>query len=76
VGAQEVQEFAQGGAIVAGPEVDRWFPFGQVIYPRAGLLGRLAKHHGVSGPGHLLEPIYLRETSYVKAPPPRELPPL
>jgi tRNA threonylcarbamoyladenosine biosynthesis protein TsaB len=76
VGPQAVQEFAQGGAIVAGPEVDRWFPFGQVIYPRAGLLGRLATAHGVSGPGQVLEPIYLRETAFVKAPPPRELPPL
>jgi hypothetical protein len=27
-------------------------------------------------PAHSLEPIYLRETSYVKAPPPRELPPV
>jgi tRNA threonylcarbamoyladenosine biosynthesis protein TsaB len=56
-----------------GPEVTRWFPAGRLIFPTATTLTHLAlartRIHFV--PGEQLEPIYLRETAFVKAPPSR-----
>lgn len=52
---------------IVGPDVLRWNPKGIVVQPNAWALGTL----GVKlkfGPPELLEPIYLRETSFVKAP--------
>lgn len=61
-------------AIIAGPEADRWFPDGFVLKPSAIQLARLAGGRDDFVPGEKLEPIYLRETQFVKAPPPRVLP--
>lgn len=57
-----------------GPEVTKWFPNGRTIYPRAAIIARLAAARSDSVAGEKLEPIYLRETTFVKAPPPRALP--
>jgi tRNA threonylcarbamoyladenosine biosynthesis protein TsaB len=69
----EVQARSHGESIV-GPEVKRWFPSGQIVFPRAGILGRVAATRSDFLCGEKIEPIYLRETSFVKAPPPREIP--
>jgi tRNA threonylcarbamoyl adenosine modification protein YeaZ len=69
-----VHERQKRGALVLGPEVNKWFPAGRVLFPRAVALGQLAAGRTEFVPGQNLEPIYLRETKFVKAPPPRILP--
>jgi tRNA threonylcarbamoyl adenosine modification protein YeaZ len=64
----------QGAGTVVGPEVATWFPQGRVITPRAAKVGELALGRNDFLPGDKLEPIYLRETTFVKAPPPRIVP--
>ena len=70
----EVQQRAQAAGAIVGPEVSHWFPSGHVVFPRAATLGGLALRHPELVPGEKLEPIYLRETKFVKAPPSRVLP--
>ena len=62
------------GQLLAGPEVGRWFEDGRLLFPDAGSAGRLAAGRNDFIPGEELKPVYLRETSFVKAPPPRVLP--
>jgi hypothetical protein len=64
----------QAGNTVIGPEVTKWFPAGQLVFPRAAMLARLAAMRSDFVAGETLEPIYLRETTFVKAPPARVLP--
>jgi hypothetical protein len=71
-----VQACADAGATLIGPEVTKWFPAGRLVLPRAVTIARLAATRTDFLPGEKLEPIYLRETTFVKAPPPREVPPL
>jgi len=71
VTAAEVRRRADGGETLVGPEVARWFPSGKTVFPRAATLGRLALNRTDFVPGEKLVPIYLRETKFVKAPPPR-----
>ncbi len=68
----EVQQLRDGQ--IVGPEVTRWFPRGRLLHPEAGALARLAAGRRDFVSGEELTPIYLRETSFVKAPPPRRLP--
>lgn len=70
----EVEACQQSGHHLVGPEVTRWFPQGQVIFPQAATLARLAAERSDFVPGEKLDPIYLRETTFVKAPPARPLP--
>ncbi|MEY2427605.1 MAG: tRNA threonylcarbamoyladenosine biosynthesis protein TsaB [Verrucomicrobiota bacterium] len=70
----EVQAREQAGGIIAGPEAAKWFPAGRVIFPRAATLGQLAMGRNGFVAAEKLEPIYLRETSFVKAPPSRSFP--
>jgi len=67
----EVQSRTGADGILIGPEVTRWFPDGRVIFPRAAALAELAARRSDFVPGEKLEPIYLRETNFVKAPPAR-----
>jgi tRNA threonylcarbamoyladenosine biosynthesis protein TsaB len=67
----EIELRLAGGEILIGPEVTKWFPSGHVIFPRAASLAELASRRNDFVPGEKLEPIYLRETSFVKAPPAR-----
>jgi tRNA threonylcarbamoyladenosine biosynthesis protein TsaB len=60
--------------IFVGPEATRWFDNGKILFPNAATLGRLASDRTDFTPGERLEPIYLRETTFVKASPPRVLP--
>jgi tRNA threonylcarbamoyl adenosine modification protein YeaZ len=71
VSAAEVNRRADAGGAVIGPEVTKWFPMGKIVFPRATVLGRLALARTDFVSGEKLEPIYLRETQFVKAPPPR-----
>jgi tRNA threonylcarbamoyladenosine biosynthesis protein TsaB len=73
-GLEQARALEQAGAVLVGPEVRKWFPGGQVLHPRAATLARLAQGRSDFVAGEKLEPIYLRETHFVKAPPPRVLP--
>jgi tRNA threonylcarbamoyl adenosine modification protein YeaZ len=70
----ELRGLEQAGEILVGPEVTRWFPAGRVIFPRAATLGRLVYGRNDFVAGEKLEPIYLREVKFVKAPLPRVVP--
>lgn len=70
----DVQSDAEQSEFVIGPEVQKWIPKGRLIFPRAATLARLAFERTDFVSGEALQPIYLRETSFVKAPPPRVLP--
>lgn len=76
VDRKTVDTVAAAGEPIIGPGVTQWFPNGREIFPRAAVLGRLALSRKNFVPGEHLEPIYLRETGFVKAPPPRKLPPV
>jgi len=67
----EVQAKINAGTTVIGPEVRRWFSAGNELFPSAATLGKLAASRSDFVSGEKLEPIYLREISFVKAPPPR-----
>jgi tRNA threonylcarbamoyl adenosine modification protein YeaZ len=67
----ELRERETAGGILIGPEVTCWFTGGSVVFPRAAALGRLALNREDFVAGEKLEPIYLRETKFVKAPPAR-----
>lgn len=71
VSRQEIEKHAAKGCRIIGPEVTQWFPDGQIVFPRAATLGRLALGRTDFVSGDKLEPIYLRETTFVKATPPR-----
>lgn len=71
VSAAGVLEARNNGRLLIGPEVTRWFPDGKQIFPRAVAAGKLALAGTTSVAGEKLEPIYLRPTQFVKAPPPR-----
>ena len=62
------------GDLVLGPGADRWFPEARSIFPEACLMAILARQSPHLLKDHAIEPIYLRETTFQKAPPPRRLP--
>jgi len=70
----EVRACVQAGGTLIGPEAFDEFPASRVIFPRAATLGRLACGRTDFVPGEALVPIYLRQTTFVKAPPPRIVP--
>lgn len=69
----ELKSVVEVENMAIGPEVTKWFPNGRVILPGAAILGRLAAERDNFVSGEQLEPIYLRATSFVKAPPSRSL---
>jgi hypothetical protein len=54
--------------------VVKGFPGSRLVFPRAATLASLASERKDFIPGEKMEPIYLRETKFVKAPPPRKIP--
>jgi hypothetical protein len=58
---------------VLGPGAADWFPSARNLCPDAAILGRLASDRKDFVPGEKLEPIYLRETAFKRAPPTRVL---
>jgi len=75
VDRKTVEASATSGDQLVGPEITKWFPQGRDLFPRAAILGRLALSRTDFVSGDHLEPIYLRETNFVKAPATRKLPP-
>jgi tRNA threonylcarbamoyl adenosine modification protein YeaZ len=71
---QEVQACERNGELLLGPEITKWFQSSRIFFPRAATLAQLARNRTDFLPGNKIEPIYLRETTFVKAPPPRILP--
>jgi tRNA threonylcarbamoyladenosine biosynthesis protein TsaB len=67
----EIQAIAETGGQIAGPDIREWFPNAAPLFPDAGTLGELAAGREDFIPAENLQPIYLRETSFKKAPPPR-----
>jgi hypothetical protein len=59
------------GEIFVGPEAARWIAGGRNLFPRAAMLAELAADRDDFTPGENLQPIYLRETNFVKAAAPR-----
>ena len=72
--ATEVEALLAAGGSVAGPDVTRWFAGAREAFPDATTLARLAATRTEFPPCETIEPTYLREISFVKAPPPRTLP--
>ncbi|MEK7685007.1 MAG: tRNA (adenosine(37)-N6)-threonylcarbamoyltransferase complex dimerization subunit type 1 TsaB [Verrucomicrobiota bacterium] len=68
---EEVRAKAASAAAVVGPEATRWLAAGRALFPNAAMLAQLAMDRADFVAGDRLEPIYLRETAFVKAPPPR-----
>ena len=67
----EIEKLAQSGALVLGPELTKWFPSAKNLYPEAATLGQLVAGRADFLSADKIEPIYLRETSFKKAAPPR-----
>jgi tRNA threonylcarbamoyladenosine biosynthesis protein TsaB len=61
-----VADFALAGNLL-GPAASHLIPGSSDLYPTAGTLARLAATRSDFRPGEALEPIYLREISFVKA---------
>lgn len=74
VTAESVRALERAGEMLIGPEVTRWFAPGRTVSSRAARLAKLAAERVTAGQSENLEPIYLRETTFIKAPPPRILP--
>ena len=70
----EAQELEGAGELLIGPEATRWFPGGRIIFPHAAMVARLAAQRSDFVAGEKIEPIYLRETTFVKAPASRAIP--
>jgi tRNA threonylcarbamoyl adenosine modification protein YeaZ len=68
-GLAEIQCLADAGAWIIGPEVTQWFPQAATVFPDAAALGRLACGRRDYVPGAKLEPIYMRQPTFKKAPP-------
>lgn len=67
--AAEIEQLQNTGQRLMGPNVSQHFSSASDIYPDAATLGRLASARQDYVGGENLEPIYLREVSFVKAPP-------
>jgi tRNA threonylcarbamoyl adenosine modification protein YeaZ len=73
-GAEKAQGFAAAGWVIVGPEAEKFVPGSRILFPGAATLGRLAQGRPHAVEANEIEPIYLRETTFVKAPPPRAMP--
>ena len=71
VTAADVEARVNAGEILTGPDVTRRFTAGLNLFPSAAMLATLAARRCDFIAGEKLEPIYLRETTFVKAPPAR-----
>ena len=73
-GREEVLALVRAGEMVLGPEVPGEWSVARQLFPDAAMVGQLASQRSDFLPGENLEPIYLRQTNFVKAPPPRIIP--
>ena len=65
----QVKQRAARHELLVGPEEE--LPGNQLVFPDAEVLAQMATSRTDFVSGETLEPIYLREISFVKAPPPR-----
>jgi tRNA threonylcarbamoyl adenosine modification protein YeaZ len=70
---EEMQTALAKADLIAGPEATKWFPGAKLLYPSAAVLAQLAFERQTFVPAEKLEPNYLRETTFIKAPPPRTI---
>jgi tRNA threonylcarbamoyladenosine biosynthesis protein TsaB len=70
----KIEQRDAAGEKIVGPDLNTWFPRAFNLYPDAAVLGSLAGARSDFVSGDKLEPIYLRETAFKKAPPLRILP--
>ena len=68
VARAEVERRSVEGQRIAGPGVAHFFKRAENLFPNAVMLGKIACGKTQFVPGEKLEPIYLREISFVKAP--------
>jgi tRNA threonylcarbamoyl adenosine modification protein YeaZ len=68
VTAAEVQEHSKSADLLIGPDVGTQLSGSRNMFPRAATLARLASERTNFMRGEDIQPIYLRETSFVKAP--------
>jgi tRNA threonylcarbamoyladenosine biosynthesis protein TsaB len=71
----ELKAREAAGEQILGPEVRKWFPDSRIIFPRAATVARLAFPRRDFISGENLQPIYLREPTFIKSPPSRSKPP-
>ena len=76
VSFDEALVHAARSQMIVWPNLQPRFPQSRVLLPDAAMLGQLASTRTDFINGAALEPIYLRETTFVKAPPPRVIPAL
>jgi len=69
--AAELLEIASRDGTIVGPGLTRWFPKAIDLEPAADAVGLLVAGRNDFLAGEKLEPIYLREISFVKASPSR-----
>jgi tRNA threonylcarbamoyladenosine biosynthesis protein TsaB len=69
----ELESLAASGEVVLSPDLSRWALSGRETFPTASQVGLLAVGRTDFVPGEALAPIYLRATTFVKAPPPRRI---
>jgi tRNA threonylcarbamoyladenosine biosynthesis protein TsaB len=63
----EIQLRAKQGQVLIGPEAAKKIQNGRAIFPPAAAVAKLAANKNDFLPAEKLEPIYLRETNFVKA---------
>jgi tRNA threonylcarbamoyladenosine biosynthesis protein TsaB len=71
---QAVLDCEKQGQLIIGPEVGMMFPDARVVWPRAAALAKLASLRKDFVQAEQLQPLYLRQTAFVKAALPRPLP--
>jgi len=71
-----IRDWIDRGATLIGPDLADAPWAVRDLRPEAGMLGVLAWERSDFVHGSQLEPIYLRRTQFVKAPPPRKIPPV
>ena len=73
ISALEADALVQKDPAAGDSDLARRWPQLQVLLPDAAAIGQLAATRTDFVSGDVLQPIYLRETNFVKAPPPRPL---
>ena len=67
----ELETLQEAGKKVFGPDLQKAFPSAVPLYANAGIVAELAVKRGEFRSANELEPVYLREVSFVKNPPTR-----
>lgn len=70
----EVEAARAAGHRIVGPDLDALAIPGQAVFPEAATLASWICESDEATAPELLEPIYLRSTAFIKAPPPRAVP--